>query len=115
MDIYEIDAKNQSLGRIATKVATVLHGKHLASFSPEKQPNVEVLIKNLDQAKFTGNKLDKKTYFHYSGYHGGIRERNLGEEWKKNPQKIFRRVVYRMLPTNKMRDKIIKNLKFDLS
>jgi len=113
MTTYPIDAANQSLGRIATKVAEVLRGKHLASYAPEKLANVEVVISNLKSAKFTGNKLKQKTYYHYSGYHSGVRARNLGEEWEKNPQEVFRHMVYRMLPDNKTRDKIIKNLKFN--
>jgi large subunit ribosomal protein L13 len=113
MITYSIDATNQSLGRIATQVATALRGKHLPSYAPEKLANVEVVISNLKLAKFTGKKLEQKTYFHYSGYHSGIRARNLGEEWEKNPQEVFRQIVYRMLPKNKTRDKIIQNLKFN--
>ncbi len=109
---YEIDATNQSLGRIATQIATALRGKHLPSYAPEKLPTVEVFVSNLKSAKFTGNKLEQKTYYHYSGYHGGLRARNLGEEWAKNPEEVLRHVVYRMLPTNRTRDKIILNLKF---
>lgn len=113
MTTYPIDATNQALGRIATKAAEALRGKHLPSYAPEKLPTVEVVISNLKEAKFTGKKLEQKTYFHYSGYHGGIRARNLGEEWEKNPQEVFRHIVYRMLPKNKTRDKIIQNLKFN--
>ncbi|MEK7217638.1 MAG: 50S ribosomal protein L13 [Patescibacteria group bacterium] len=114
MTTFQIDATNQSLGRIATQIATALRGKHLPSYAPEKLANTEVVISNLKSAKFTGNKLEQKTYFHYSGYHGGIRARNLGEEWKKNPQEVLRQIVYRMLPKNKTRDKIIQNLKFKI-
>lgn len=112
MATYQIDATNKALGRIATEIATVLRGKHLPSYSPEKISNVEVVVSNLKSAKFTGKKLEQKTYFHYSGYHGGIRARNLGEEWEKNPQEVLRHIVYRMLPKNRTRDKIILNLKF---
>ncbi len=112
MTTYEIDATNLALGRVATRVAEVLRGKHLPSYSPEKLPEVEVTVTNLKAAKFTGKKLEQKTYFHYSGYHGGIRARNLGEEWEKRPDEVLRHIVYRMLPKNKTRDKIIQNLKF---
>ena len=113
MTTYQIDATNMALGRIATEVATALRGKHLASYSPEKLPTVEVVVSNLKAAKFTGNKLEQKTYYHYSGYHGGIRARNLGEEWEKKPEEVLRHIVYRMLPKNRTRDKIIQNLKFN--
>lgn len=113
MTTINIDATNQALGRIATQVSEALRGKHLASYAPEKLANVEVVISNLKSAKFTGNKLEQKTSYHYSGYHSGLRARNLGEEWEKNPQEVFRHIVYRMLPKNKTRDKIIQNLKFN--
>ncbi len=112
MTTYEIDATDRALGRIATEVATVLRGKHLPSYEPNKMPNIEVVIKNLDKAKFTGNKLDQKMYHHYSGYHSGIKSRTMGERWEKEPQKLLSHIVYRMLPVNKTRDKIIKNIKF---
>jgi len=112
MTTYEIDATNQALGRIATRVAEVLRGKHLPSYAPEKLPEIEVTITNLKAAKFTGKKLEQKTSYHYSGYHSGIRARNLGEEWEKNPNEVLRHIVYRMLPKNKTRDKVIQNLKF---
>ena len=113
MITFNIDATNQALGRIATQVSEALRGKHLPSYAPEKLSNVEVVISNLKSAKFTGNKLEQKTSYHYSGYHGGLRARNLGEEWEKNPQEVLRHIVYRMLPKNKTRDKIIQNLKFN--
>ncbi len=112
MTIYEINAENVALGRVATEVATALRGKHLPSFEPNKMPNIQVLVKNLDKVKFTGAKFDQKTYYKYSGYHSGIRARALSDEWKKAPERVLRHVVYRMLPKNKTRDKIIKNLKF---
>lgn len=110
--IYQIDATNRALGRIAAEAASVLCGKHLASYAPEKMANIEVIVSNLKDAKFTGKKLEQKTFFHYSGYHGGIKARNLGDEWAKRPNEVLRGMVYRMLPKNKTRDKIIKNLKF---
>lgn len=108
-----LDAKNQSLGRLASKVAVSLRGKDKPSYKPDKMADVQVVVKNLAQAKFTGNKLSDKTYYHYSGYHSGIRARKLSELWASRPNYVFREMVYRMLPKNKTRDKIIKNLKFE--
>ncbi len=110
---YTLDATNQSLGRLASKTAHLLRGKGIASYTPNKLPEHEVLVKNLKNAKFTGNKLSQKKYYHYSGYHGGIKARGLEELWDKKPQEVLRRMVYRMLPINRTRDKIIKNLKFN--
>jgi len=109
---HEINAENMSMGRVASQATHYLRGKHLPSFNPRILPQVEVTISNIDKIKFTGQKYAKKVFYHYSGYHGGIRARNLGEEWEKNPQEVLRHIVYRMLPNNKTRNKIIQNLKF---
>jgi len=110
---YELDATNQSLGRLASKVAIILREKNLASYTPNKLPTSEVVVKNLKNAKFTGNKFDQVKYYHYSGYHSGIKARSLKELWEKKPEEVLRKMVYTMLPTNRTRDKIIKNLKFN--
>ena len=110
---YELDATNQSLGRFATKIAILLRGKNKPSYTPNKLPINEVVIKHLKNAKFTGNKFDQKKYYHYSGYHGGIKARSLSELWDKKPEEVLRKMVYRMLPVNRTRDKIIKNLRFN--
>ena len=109
---YELDATDQSLGRLASKIAILLRGKNLASYIPNKFPENEVTVKNLKSAKFTGNKLNTKKYYSYSGYHGGIKARKLSELWDKKPESVLQGMVYRMLPTNRTRDKIIKNLIF---
>lgn len=108
-----LDATNQSLGRLASKVAVFLRGKHLAGYQPNILPRIEVRVKNLDKVKFTGNKFKDKMYHHYSGYPSGIKSRSLGEKWKKDPAGVLRHSVYRMLPVNRTRDKIIKNLKVE--
>ena len=113
MTKVEIDATNQSLGRLASRIAIVLRGKHLATYQPNVLPEIEVRIKNLDKVKFTGDKLKSKIYYRYSGYHGGIKARTLGERWAKDPAGVLKHGVYRMLPQNKTRDKIIKNLKIE--
>ncbi|MEX2090717.1 MAG: 50S ribosomal protein L13, partial [Candidatus Paceibacterota bacterium] len=104
----EINAENQTLGRLASRVAVLLRGKDKPSYKPEKLPEIQVIVKNLAQAKFTGNKLADKVYYRYSGYHGGIRARKLSELWATRPNYVFREMVYRMLPKNKTRDKVIK-------
>ena len=113
MTKIEMDAKDQSLGRLASKVAVSLRGKDKATYRPDKLADVQVVVKNLDKVKFTGNKFADKVYYHYSGYHSGIRARKLSELWATRPEYVFREVVYRMLPKNKSRDKVIKNLKFE--
>ncbi len=112
MKTVEIDATNETLGRLASKIAVLLRGKNLASYQPEVLPQVKVMIKNIDKIRFTGSKFSTKTYYHHSGYHSGIRARKLSELWASRPDHVIRECVYRMLPKNKTRDKIIKNLKF---
>lgn len=113
MERFEIDATNQSLGRIATQVATALRGKHLAKYEPHKDPMVEVFVSNLSKAKFTGNKLNQNVYHRYSGYHGGIKTKSLKDLWASRPEYVFRGMVERMMPENRTKGKIIKRLKFN--
>ena len=108
----DIDAINETLGRLASKIAVLLRGKNLVSYQPEVQPQIEVLVNNANKIRFTGSKFSTKPYYHYSGYHSGIRARKLSELWATRPTHVIRECVYRMLPKNKTRDKIIKNLKF---
>lgn len=109
---YKIDASGRALGRIATEIATVLRGKNLPSYAPNKVPDVTVVVENLARAKFTGNKLEQKMYHRYSGYHSGIHSKTLEQRWETEPEKLLQHIVYRMLPDNKTRDKIILNIKF---
>lgn len=113
MQKVEIDATNQTLGRLASKVATILRGKNLPSYQPNELPDNEVIIKNLKGVRFTGKKFNQKKYYHYSGYHSGIKARKLSELWESKPEHVLRGMVYSMLPVNRTRDKIIKNLKFE--
>jgi large subunit ribosomal protein L13 len=112
MTHVEIDATNETLGRLSSKIAVLLRGKNLVSYKPEVLPEVEVKVSNAEKVRFTGSKFANKTYYHYSGYHSGIRARKLSELWETRPTHVIRECVYRMLPKNKTRDKIIKNLKF---
>lgn len=109
---YEVDATNESLGRLASKITVLLRGKNQASYQPNKLPTNEVFVTNLKSVKFTGRKFNQNKYHHYSGYHGGIKSRKLSELWETKPEYVFRGMVYNMLPVNRTRDKIIKNLKF---
>lgn len=105
-----IDATNQSLGRLASKIALLLRGKTKATFEPNLLPTEKVTVTNADRMKITGKKLDQKTYYHYSGYPGGMKARNLGTLMEKDSRRVLKLAVYRMLAQNRLRDKIIKNL-----
>jgi len=112
MKTHEIDASNQSLGRLASKVATLLRGKDSPAFQNNIMPDVQVVLKNIDKIKFVGTKMDTKVYHHYSGYPGGLKTRSLKTLWVKQPKEVIRQSVYGMLPNNRQRDKLISNLKF---
>ena len=107
------DAKGEVLGRLATRVATSLRGKDRPEFEYHLDLGINVTIKNIDQLKITGNKLEDKIYYRYSGYPGGIKEQTMKKKYEKDPQQFFRDVVYKMLPKNRLRDKMINRLKFN--
>lgn len=109
---YEIDATNRIMGRMATEIADLLRGKNLPDYQPNIIPDVEVVIINLDKLRFTGKKFTDKKYYKYSGYPGGMKTRTLQQLWIKSPQQVLRMAVYRMLPVNRSRDKIIANLHY---
>ncbi len=109
---YKFNADGEILGRLATKVAVILRGKDSAKFSPN-QPDLSrtVIVYNTDKLKFTGNKMEAKSYFWYSGYPSGIRERKLKDQMARDSREVFKLAVYGMLPKNKLRNRFIKNLK----
>lgn len=108
--LHEIDATNKSLGRLASAIAVILRGKIKPDYQPNNMPQEKVLITNIGGIRFTGKKMDQKIYYHYSGYPGGMKARKLKELFDKNPKRVLWLAVYRMLASNKLRNKIIKNL-----
>ncbi|MBU4360874.1 50S ribosomal protein L13 [Patescibacteria group bacterium] len=111
--IHKIDVSEKVLGRIATQVALLLRGKNKPTFTPHLDEGDGVLIKNVDKMKFTGKKLTDKVYKHHTGYIGHLRETKLSELYEKNPQKVFEKAVYNMLPKNKLRKEMMKRIKFE--
>ena len=107
---HEIDASSQSLGRIATRIATLLRGKDLPTYEPRLMPDVKVVVKNLDKVVFKGTKGESKKYYRFSGYPGGLRTRTLDENWARDPKHVLRLAVRGMLPPNRQRDRLLKNL-----
>ena len=108
--MIELDATNQSPGRLASQIALILRGKTKPTYQPHMLPTEKVTVTNAAKMKFTGKKLDQKTYYHYSGYPGGMKARNLGNMMDKDPRRVLRLAVFRMLAPNRLRSKIIKNL-----
>ena len=95
---YVIDAEGQTLGRVATKVATVLKGKHKPTYTPHVDCGDYVIVINASKVNLTGNKLEDKMYYNHSGYTGGLRERNAKTMIEKYPEEMMERAVKGMLP-----------------
>lgn len=108
----KIDATNQSVGRLASQIAQILMGKDKAEYQPHLDMGDVVLVKNVDQVKFTGKKLDQKEYYHHSGYPGGLKTKKMKEVFAKDPAEVLKKAVWNMLPKNKLRSERIKRLKF---
>lgn len=105
-----IDATNKSLGRAAGEAALRLRGKNSPSFAPNKIPQNTVKVINLSKISFSGNKKEQKTYKRYSGYPGGLKEISFKKLTEKKPQEFFKLAVWGMLPKNKLRKIMMKNL-----
>jgi len=111
-DTHNLDATDQPLGRLASQVAVLLRGKHKPEFEPNKDAGDIVVIDNIKKIKFTGDKLNQKMYYHYSGYPGGLKEANMKELIaKKGYSEVLKKAVWNMLPKNKLRQGMIKRLK----
>lgn len=100
---YVVDASKTVLGRLATRVATVLRGKDLATFTPHVPGKTHVIIINAAKLKVTGQKLDQKTYYRHSGRPGSLRSRTLAEQLERDPRMPVERAVAGMLPDNRLR------------
>lgn len=108
---YLVDAKDKVLGRLATKIAVILRGKHKAIFSPQLDTGDGVIVINASKIRVTGRKLKQKVYRRYSGYPGGLKEVPLDEMLKRRPATVVRLAVRRMLPSGPLGRNIFKKLK----
>jgi large subunit ribosomal protein L13 len=106
-----IDATGKVLGRLASEIAILLRGKHKPDFVPYKDMGDFVIVENINRLKFTGKKIEQKKYYRHSGYLGGLKEIPLKKLFTERPDEVLRKAVYRMLPKNKLREKMIKRLK----
>lgn len=111
---YVIDASDATLGRIATKVATLLTGKGKPQFTAHIDCGDFVVITNAAQLVVTGNKLEDKMYYRHSGYPGGLAEASLKDVMEKDASRAIFEAVRGMLPVNKLRDERLKRLKIYL-
>ncbi|MBN2262146.1 MAG: 50S ribosomal protein L13 [Prolixibacteraceae bacterium] len=106
-----IDAEGQVLGRLASKVAFILRGKHKPDFTPHVDCGDNVIVINAEKVKLTGNKLTQKEYVRHSGYPGGQRTQNPEDILKKYPERLVEKAVKGMLPKNRLGSELFRNLK----
>lgn len=109
-DWYVVDAEGEIVGRLASKIASVLRGKHKPSYSTHVDAGDHVIILNADKIRFTGNKLADKEYITFSGYPGGQKRRTAAEQLDKKPFAIMESAVRGMLPKTKLGRAMIKKL-----
>ncbi|MDO5438515.1 MAG: 50S ribosomal protein L13 [Erysipelotrichaceae bacterium] len=105
-DWYVVDATGMTLGRLATKVATVLRGKNKPTFTPHVDCGDYVIVINADKVVYSGDQENKKVYYHHSGYPGGLKSKTIGERMRKDPAGLVEGAIQGMLPHNKLGNKI---------
>ncbi len=108
---FLVDAENIVLGRLATRIANVLRGKHKPVYTPSVDTGDFVVVINAEKITLTGNKLADKVYYSHSGFPGGIKSSNAGELLAKKPEELIRKAVKGMLPRNKLARQMLKKLK----
>lgn len=107
---YIIDAKNQKLGRLASKIAQILQGKMSADYEPRNPGKDTVVVKNASQLVVSGKKSEQKIYYRHTGYMGHLKERVYKEFFAKSPKKVLELAVKRMLPQNFLKQKRLNRL-----
>jgi len=109
---FVVDADGEILGRLASKVAFVLRGKHKTDFTPHVDCGDNVIVINAEKIAVTGNKLVDKTYIRHSGYPGGQKQTTLEEMMEKQPGRAVEKAIKGMLPKNNLRDQLLKKVIF---
>ncbi len=108
---YVVDAKDKVLGRLATKVAEVLRGKHKPTFTTNADIGDFVIVVNADKVKLTGKKMTEKTYYRHTGYMGGLKSTTPAKVMEKHPERLIEWAVRGMLPKSRLGDRLFTKLK----
>jgi large subunit ribosomal protein L13 len=108
---YLVDASNQILGRLASKIAMVLLGKQDPKFTPGVDLGYYVVVINAERIAVTGNKMEEKMYHSHSQYPGGLKTTSLKKQLESHPDRVLKSAVWGMMPHNKFSRQLIKNLK----
>lgn len=110
-DWLVVDAADQTLGRLAARIARLLRGKHKPTYSPHLEMGDYVIVVNAARVRVTGKKLSDKVYYRHSGYPGGLKSVTLGELMATKPTRAIEMAVRGMLPHNRLGRKLLRNLK----
>ena len=110
-DWFVVDAQDQTLGRLATRVATLLRGKHKPIYTPHVDCGDYVIVVNADKINVTSQKLDQKIYYRHSGYPGGLRQVTLRRRLETHPERVIESAVRGMLPKTRLGRKMFKKLR----
>jgi large subunit ribosomal protein L13 len=108
---YVVDADGQTLGRMASQIASILRGKHKPIFTPHIDCGDYVVVVNAEKIHVTGNRLDDKMYYRHSGYPGGLKKTALREMLRTKPERVIEEAVRRMLPKNNLGRHMLKKLR----
>ncbi|OIP61189.1 MAG: 50S ribosomal protein L13 [Nitrospirae bacterium CG_4_9_14_3_um_filter_53_35] len=108
---YILDLQDAVLGRIATRIAMILSGKNKPTYSPHVDTGDFMILTNADKVRLTGDKMEKKIYYHYSGYQGGLKRITAGRLLETHPERLIIHAVRGMLPKNRLGRAMLKKLK----
>ncbi|HEY7589944.1 MAG TPA: 50S ribosomal protein L13 [Candidatus Limnocylindrales bacterium] len=108
---YVVDATDQTLGRLATRIARVLEGKHKPTWTPNLDSGDHVIVLNAARIRVSSDKLESKAYVRHSGYPQGLKEEKLGDLLARRPEEVVRRAVKGMLPKTKLASQQLRKLK----
>ncbi len=108
---FVVDAKDQTLGRLATQIAVLLRGKHKPTFAPHMDVGDFVIVVNANKIRVTGDKMETKMYYRHSGYPSGLKAISLRDQLARYPDRVIRSAVRGMLPKNSLGRQQLKKLK----
>ena len=108
---YIVDAQDFTLGRLASRVATILRGKHRPIFAPHQDHGDHVVVVNAGKVRLTGKKLENKTYFRHTGYISGVKIESLSDKMRDRPEEVVRHAVRLMLPKTRLGRQMLRKLK----
>ena len=108
---FLVDAEGKTLGRLASRIAEILRGKHKPLYTPHLDCGDYVIVINADKIRVTGRKLDQKIYYRHSGYPGGLKSISLRDQLQKHPERVLEAAVRGMLPKNRLGRKMFRKLK----